>query len=85
MIDHAVSELAKERERMVFQVYLTDSAKTLIEVIAKAFGGNVQIQRYADLIEPKKEIVEKRSSAEIVDLIKTKVERLSGGEVNEPV
>ena len=80
MIDHAVSELSEERERMVFQVYLTDSAKTLIEVVAKAFGGNVQIQRYADLIEPKKEIVEKRSSAEIVNLIKTKVERLSGGE-----
>lgn len=80
MIDHAVSELAEERERMVFQVYLTDSAKTLIEVVAKAFGGNVQIQRYADLIEPKKEIVEKRSSAEIVDMIKNKMERLSDGE-----
>lgn len=80
MIDHAVSELAKERERMVFQIYLTDSAKTLIEVVAKAFGGNVQIQRYSDLIEPKKEIIEKRSSAEIVNLIKTKMERLSDGE-----
>lgn len=65
---------------MVFQIYVTDAIKALLEVVTKAFGGEVKIQRFVDVVEyvPKKE--ETRTSTEIIDSIKGKLSQISGGE-----
>ena len=61
---------------MVFQVYMADIGKGLLEAVVHAFGGKIDIKRYADLVVPPK--VEKRSAEEIKDSIKEKLNRLVG-------
>ena len=84
VIDHAISELIEERNRMVFQVYMTDAAKALLEVAARAHNGNVQIRRFADIYaemnEPNDSKAEARTEEEIIENIRAKITRMNGGD-----
>ena len=78
MVDHAISELQEERDRMVFQMYIADIGKGLLESIVSACGGKIEVKRYADIIVPQKE--ETRTAFEIKSSIKEKLGRLVGDE-----
>lgn len=83
LIDHVISELENERKHMVFQVYVTDVLRGILQVTAKLGGGNVEVERYAKLIEPVKD--EKRTSEEIIDTIQSKLTQMMGGEDDDAI
>ena len=61
MIEHCVSSYQKRQKELTYRVYMTDSVKVLIE----AQYGGVELPRYIDQIEPKKQ-EEPEETAEMV-------------------
>lgn len=64
----------KDRERKMFDVYITDGLKTISENISSVFGGKYLSKRYYDIIKPPKPV--KETPDQIIDRIKKKLEDL---------
>lgn len=69
VIDHCIAVFQKKQEERAFRTYLTDALRLVTENTAKNVGGGYLVNRYDELIHPKKE--DPRSAEEIAaDIIK---------------
>ena len=61
---------------------MTDALKMICENTAKMYGGSVPKMRYLELVEPfdqKTQSEETRTAQEVIDHIKNKMTKLTGG------
>lgn len=76
IFEKALSILNAEVDMKRYRAYITDSLKSLIEIIVKMAGGNdVEYPRYYDMIEQSEETPAEREKAE-KDLERQKEETL---------
>ena len=64
---------------MVFQIYITDIGKALLESLVKAYGGDIKVERFADLIAPRK--VETRTAKEVISSIASRLNDIAGDNI----
>lgn len=69
ILDHCVEEWRREMENRSYQIYVTDSLRTISENTAKTVRGSYLKDRWADIVVPKPK--DKRSGEQIAaDVIK---------------
>lgn len=64
----------KDRERKLFNIYITDGLKAISEGISSICGGKCLSKRYYDLLMPPKPV--KENEDQIIDRIKNKLKDL---------
>lgn len=64
----------KDRERKIFDIYITDGLKTISESLSSICGGKYLSKRYYVIIKPPKPV--KETSDQIIDRIKNKLKDL---------
>ena len=74
VIDHCMAYFNKKQKIKAYEIYITDTLRMITENTAKQVGGSYIKMRYADIIDPPKE--ETRTAEEVIDDIRTKLERL---------
>lgn len=82
MIDHCISLFRRKQKEKIYQVYVTDALKMICENTGKMYGGLSPKYRYLELIDPidaKKQKEETRTAQEVIDHIKNKMTKLTGG------
>lgn len=68
--------IQRQNERSAFRDYMAICAFNVNEIVAKRYGGAYMTTKYHDVINPPRE--ETRTSEEVINLIKCKLEELGG-------
>ena len=79
MIDHCVGFFRRKQEEQQYRIYITDALKAITENTARMYGGATLKIRYADLVDEPEKKEETRTADEVIDHIKKKMEKLTGG------
>lgn len=74
-MQYLVSRYREYEVGFMRDIYITDTLKVINENVSEICGGKVIIERYFDKVEPK---TETRTSAEIIEQIKSGLEQLNG-------
>lgn len=75
-----MAEFYKNQKEEIYKIYVTDCLKIIAQNTANFSGGNVIKSRYSDLIQPQKNNIPKKSSAEILANINRKLAQIRGEE-----
>ena len=73
VIEHCMSTFNNIQETKIYRSYVSE----VLRALAKRNGIDIPI-KYSDLIERKREAKEPESSAEVIDRIKAKLEKVRG-------
>lgn len=73
MADCCIALLKKEKKEKEYRAYVTDMLNAILQ---SQYTQKVDIPRYIDLVEPKKETVPDRTAEEIIGDISSKLARL---------
>lgn len=77
-MDYCVIRWAKDQEKKLFKIYVTDGLKNINEPIANFFGGMVFKERYYDMTNRKGIEDPKETAEEIKNRIVSKLAALEG-------
>ena len=72
MIDHCVSTLKKNNEKKLYDTYLVDAVRLIVNNTARQDQVTQLTKRYSELVDPKP--AEERSGDEIIDGIRKKLQ-----------
>lgn len=73
VIEHCISTFNNIQESKIYRMYVSE----MLRALARRNGIDISV-KYSDLIERKQEVREPESSAEVIDRIKTKLEKVKG-------
>lgn len=71
MIEHVVTAYKESQNEKAFQFYVSDVLRLTLMGVAALGRSNVDIPRYADILDPPKE--ETRTGKEIIEQMKNKI------------
>ena len=71
IMDYCFEMAKRDRDREIFEVYVSDGLKALLEGFSHVFGGQHLSKRYYDILHPPKPV--KEEPKEIIDRIKNKI------------
>lgn len=79
MIDHCVGFFQRRQEERQYRIYITDALKAIADNMVRMNGGVTLKMRYADMIDATPQNEETRTAEEVIDHIKEKMQKLTGG------
>ena len=72
VIEHCVSLFLKKQEEKLYQYYVTDALKTILDTMHGMYGGGYMQARYADLSAQKKQPKKQKTAKEIKEKVLSK-------------
>lgn len=79
VIDHCVGFFQRRQEEQKYRIYITDALKAITDNTVRMYGGVSLKMRYADMIDTTPQKEETRTAEEVIDHIKEKMQKLTGG------